>query len=289
MKKAMGFVGIAIVAVIAILVYFRWTDKTQHVAEPKSEVVTVFLENNQEIQDYDLTGDGEKDTICMWCEVTDEAWEEYGDVWKLILNGETIYTIEKDCVSPSVTLYQMTDHRVYLEIEECTPYNGDIYGFSLYEIAKGKLTKVLDLYEPIVSCITNFHYTVERENLTDSILTVKCSDQFMATGRLYWKIPYVYESGDWRMEDTVFDVCYEEWQETQQGWTTNQQLTVYTTTGMEEQAFVLERGEKVRIEKIALEHGNTYFLLVREDGKEGWIKNPEEYCDGYFKEVLFAG
>lgn len=289
MRKGKRVVSVVGVAAIVILVFLYCLDKEWEVSDSKSEIVEVLLENNQEIQEYDLTGDGKKDTIYICCEVLNDAWEEYGDVWKLILNGETIYTIEKDCVSPSVTLYQMTDHRMYLGIEECTPYNGDIYGFGLYEIEEGKIIKVLDFYEPIVSCITNFHYTVEMENLTDRTLTVKCSDQFMATGRLYWKILFIYESGEWKMKNPVFDVCYEEWQETAQGWTANQQLTAYTTTEMEDQAFILEIGEKVKIKKITLKNEHTYFLLVREDGDEGWIENPKEYSDGYFEEAKFAG
>lgn len=182
--------------------------------------------------------------------------------------------------------------RVYLAIEEQAPNNDDIYGYALFQVEKGKLQKVCDFYNPIAESITNSHYYVNISNMTSKSMTTECSDQLYATGRIVWRMNYAYKDGEWKETGNEYDVSYNpdnEWIDRSSGWTANRKLSVYTTTSLEQECFIVEKGEVVKIQKLCIQDGNTYLQLTNQSGETGWIQNPKEYCEGYFEEVHFAG
>ena len=263
-------------------------------AEAAKTVKPITLKNEKTISKYDVTGDGKKDKVKIKCTKPDKYLQGYGTEWKVIVNGKSVLRIAPmwDECQPEVQLYRVSKKRVYLSITERLPNNDDISGCALFQMKKGKLHKVCDFYDPIVKSITAFHYYVNISKMTSKSMTVECSDQLYATGRIVWHMNYVYKNGKWKKTGNVYRVFYDpdnEWIDHSSGWTANRKLNVYTTTSLKKKAFTVKKGEVVKIKKLCIKNGNTYIQLTNKRGKKGWIKNPKKYSDGYFKEVHFAG
>lgn len=261
-------------------------------AEAAKAVKPITLKNEKTISKYDVTGDGKKDKVKITCSKSSENWADFGDEWKIMVNGKCVRRISSYCCRPDVQLYRVSTKRVYLAIEEQTPYNDDINGYALFQMKKGKLQKICDFYHPIAKSITDSHYYVNISKMTSKSMTVECSDQLYATGRIVWHMNYVYKNGKWKKTGNVYRVFYDpdkEWIDHSSGWTANRKLNVYTTTSLKKKAFTVKKGEVVKIKKLCIKNGNTYIQLTNKRGKKGWIKNPKKYSDGYFKEVHFAG
>ena len=283
-RKSITVIGMVFIAIFAVYLYVK----------PEKEIKPVGLENEKTISRYDVTGDGKRDRVKITCTRPNENWEDFGDEWQIMVNGECVHRILADWGScrPNVQLYQVSKKRVYLGIEEQAPDNDDIYGYALFQVDHEKLQKVCDFYNPIAGSITNFHYYVNISKMTSKSMTTKCSDQLYATGRIVWRMNYAYQDGEWQETENVYDVSYNpenEWLDRSSGWTANRKLSVYTTTSLEQERFIVEKGEVVKILKLCIQDGNTYLQLTNQSGETGWIQNPKEYCEGYFEEVHFAG
>lgn len=261
-------------------------------AEAAKKIKPVKIPNRKTISSYDLTGDGKKDKLLIKRTKNAQYNNEYGygDEWKIYLNGKSVKTIKDDVSKPKVCLYRVSKKRVYLLIYSCQPNNGDIYDCSLYQVKKNKLVKVADFYKSFVEQTASFHYSVELKDMTAKNMTIICSDQLNSTARIGWKVNYKYTNGKWKKTSNVYTAYYETWQtEQKSGYTAKHKIRAYTSTSLRKTAFVVKRGEKVKIKKICIKNGNTYLQLTKKNGRKGWIKDPKGYTDGYFEEAYFAG
>lgn len=265
-------------------------------AEAAKTVKPVTLQNEKTISKYDVTGDGKKDKVKIKCTKPDKYLQGYGTEWKVIVNGRSVCCIRENsvyvCCRLKVQLYRVNKKRVYLLITKQLPNNGDISECALFQMKKGKLTKVCDFYDSIVKSISNYHYGVRISKLTSTSMTVECSDELYATSWIHWRMNYIYKNGKWKKTGNVYKVVYDsdhEWTDHSSGWTANRKLNVYTTTSLKKKAFTVKSGDVVKIKKLCIKNGNTYIQITNKKGETGWIKNPKNYCNGYFKEALFAG
>lgn len=275
-----------ILSVIAIVVCLLSSSFNVSKAEA-ADVRGIELKNQKDITKYDVTGDGEKDTIRIDCDKPDELNAWMGDDWKITINGEVVYRDNPEDYTEtlSVVLYQISSTRIYLDIQENVGANDDINSRAFYQYKDGSLVKVCDIYEPLLKHVYSFHFYVTDVKVTKKKIVASYMNQFSATGYLAWGITYKYQNGSWKKAGNTYKVTEEK------ALTTNRRFAVYKTAGGKTKAFTLKKGQAVQIKKICLKNKQTYVQLVLPNGKKGWLKSPAKDLPEmyYFQEVMFAG
>lgn len=290
-------------------IYIPWKNMWIHTVEAleelieiKGAVVPISLGYNEDITNYDVTGDGVADQIHITCNqlAEYEMWDLYGSDWVIEINGKKIHDFEwEDEITLEVELYQISDKRQYLLVTESYEYNDDIGGYALYQVKDGKLVQVCDFYDTYVSSMNEFHYGATVMYMTKDEMMVRAHNQFNATASLSYDMFYTYKKDAWQIEGDEFGIYYDlDYQNDKaDGMTANQSFGVYTKTDCKKEAFKVEKGDVLKIHSIRFENGATYFKVTNEDGVEGWFPDPEEpyteingeYLNGYFEEAMFAG
>lgn len=252
-----------------------------------ASVKGIELKNQKDIKKYDVTGDGVKDTIRIDCDKSDEMYDWMGDDWTVKINNEVVYRDNPEVYTEtlSVVLYQVSESRIYLDIQENVGSNDDITSRAFYQYQDGTLVKVCDIYEPLSKHIYSFHFYVTGVKVTAKKITATYMNQFSASGYLAWEVTYKYQNGNWKKAGNTYKVTEDK------EMTTSRKFAVYKTAGGKTKAFTLKKGQKVQIKKICLKNKKTYLQLVLPNGKKGWLKSPnKDIPEGYYFEgVMFAG
>ncbi len=259
------------------------------------------IEINTIVEDHDLTGDGQADTLQLLCVEPweDLEWGTYGYHWQVLVNGEAAMEIETDwAISLETELYPVGQGRTYLAICQRLDANDDIADFALYLYDDGKLVEVCDFYCKDLHEKHIFHYDAQLLSVSAGKIVLRCSNQFNATAHLVWDMELVYQDGKWAPDGNVYPIVYDDDMEMKaDGMTANQELTVYTDTDCAEAAYTVAKGGILMLDRLCIQDGEVYFHVTNADGAEGWLKDPEEVFAtidgedllGYFEEALFAG
>lgn len=279
-------------------------DELKQAIKKEGAVLPIFFAVEEVISQYDVTGDGKKDSVRITCgnkEIMDPSgeWDGYGSNWTIEVNGQALSdSAWDDFINLEVHLYHVSDTRQYLEVKECWPANGDIGGYALYQVKENQLVKVADFYESIQLGKHEYHYSSNISYMTKDELILQCHNQFNATAYMQWNMCYKCIDNQWQVEGEEYELIYEDYAiDKKDGMTANQKFDVYRDVASKEVAYKVKKGDVLFLHSVCMKDGNVYFRVTNIEGQEAWLVDPEEsfvekggtFLQGYFEEAMFAG
>ncbi len=251
-----------------------------------AEVKSVPIKLQTDVKSYDVTGDGKKDVIRVHSEkpVNPDGYTE--GPWVITINGKTAFRSNPKNYTEylTVNLYRIDSRKSYLCITDELGANNDINECAFYQYRDGKLKKVCDILTPMDRHKSILHIYIEKIKLKKDKIQVKYSNQFCATGGMYWTAVFRYSDGKWKLEGNTYATR-------KKNLTANRKITLRKKPGGTEQALVLKKGQKVQATAICLKNKKAYIKFVLPDGRKGWMKSGSRYDrqEYYFKDVIYAG
>lgn len=237
----------------------------------------IQLDNGMQNSQYDITSDGNKDTVKVGSEGNNSIYINDIQVFKAETNA--------DCLS--VALYPINHKKIYFVIYENYKEISDICGCAMYQYKSGSLQKVCDFYNPIVKNINAMHYNVVVKAVSNDKVTVICNNIFSGTGLLSWRMDYYCKNNSWKPKKNSYKIT--------QTITNGKKLTaamdinLYKKPNNKTVFFKIKSGDKIVARKLYIKSKNIYVQVATSTGSFGWFKIPEEAAICYFEETIFPG
>lgn len=244
----------------------------------------VSLGQNVEYFQYDVTGDGKADKV----EIQQKKHKDNNRsiTLKVLINDQVAFQ-KKELYEPywHVELIKLVNGKVFFSI--AARDNDYIITFKLYAYNDGKLYCVHDFYENYNNYAYN--YTVNINNVFSNIIETEVNAQFYVTGSVQYDMYLEYKDGSFKNASSEFPIKYKEMSKKNK-WTVNRTIKTYKEAGSKEIAYILKKGNVVKIDKVIYQNDEVYFQVVNSKGKIGYMEGVKEYQDiSFFKEVMFAG
>lgn len=251
-----------------------------------ASVKGIPLKLRTDITQYDVTGDGKKDSVCIESEKPVKKNESSDSPWIITINGTVAFRSNPKHYAEylTVVLYPISADKIYLNIKEEVGSNDDINSCAFYQYQSGKFKKVCDVFSPMTQHKSLFHFYVTSMKVSENKIKVSYLNQFSVTGYLGWSAVFRQENGIWKLDENIYPTSTK-------SLTANRRLTLYKKPGGTGKALTLTKGQKVKVDKLCLKNKKAYIHIVLPNGKSGWmVSSGKNAIDGYyFKEVVFAG
>lgn len=251
----------------------------------------VSLSLNTTYTDYDVTGDGERDTIRISSISSDSIWDVGLEIQ---INGKKVFS-DKQCYYAGIEAYLCTlkNGKVYLYLYN--PYeDDDAYYCGLYQYNKGKFKCVLDMNKFYGSDKLGYHTHGTVKTVSGNRITISMYQQNYQLGGMEVCLDYKYSKGK-LVQAANSTREFDCWAASRNNGklTTRSNIKVYANTNCETKAFTLRAGEQIKIKSIYCKSGKMLLKVQRlSDGKTGYIKCIKHHPkDGRapFAEVEYAG
>lgn len=155
------------------------------------------------LQEFDITGDGEKDSVEVVCYGESDTDEGYAKGWDIIINGVLAYDLySAKYIQPEISFYILNEKCVYIAIKEYAPGNSDLNGFQLYQYKNENIKPVCDFYEEISGTTYEEDFYADIVSAQAGTITLYCRSQFETIGYPEWYMTYIYD-GEWRLDSDV--------------------------------------------------------------------------------------
>ena len=238
--------------------------------------------------EYDVTGDGVKDTV----EIKKMNESSYGSGYcgfKVIINGKTALTDNTSWYYGLETIFIQTKGHGYFLIS-LGHDNGDGPKI-IYEYVNGQLKKRVDLGK--VAGKIFYHYSVTVSSIKDSSIKLKVIGQTNMLAYTETTFDYnVGAKGKLSLAKKIVKVSYSDQRynsktdqfETSKYLIAVKKIPVYRSATGTKKAFHIKKGTKLTIKKVSMK-GKCRYYCITKSGKKGWIKN--KY--GCFQGLMYAG
>ncbi len=251
----------------------------------------VSLSLNTTYTDYDVNGDGERDTIRISSISSDSIWDVGLEIQ---INGKKVFS-DKQCYYAGIEAYLCTlkNGKVYLYFyNPCDDGDSDYCG--LYQYNKGKFKCVLDMNKFYGSDKLGYHTHGSVKTVSGNEITVSVYQQNYELGGIEVCFDYKYSKGK-LVQAANSTRKFDCWAATRNNGklTTRSNIKVYANTNCKTKAFLLKPGEQIKIKSIYCKSGKMLLKVQRlSDGKNGYIKCIKHYPKDRhapFAEVEYAG
>ncbi|MBQ9984075.1 MAG: hypothetical protein IJP29_05750 [Lachnospiraceae bacterium] len=282
MKKVIGkhFLWTLLFSLVAV---FMMGGKAQAATPTIYTFEDMYQTSVQSYSEMDVTSDKVADTV----KIQFTAGEEYSRTLKIYINDKQVFT-QKRVPDPTwnVQLIRLKNGKVFFDISS-TIVSDDACIHRLYAYKSGKLKKVYDFQKYYAKYAT--YYTVRVTGVSGNKLKTKVSSMFYLTGAISYDMNLAYKGGKFKRTANQYKVKYTY---TTNSWTAGRTIKVYKKAGSKKLAFTLEKGDKVKINKVIYKNNKPYIQVKQREGagKTGYIPCVKKYADPqYFEEAMFAG
>lgn len=247
----------------------------------------VWIPCDKIVKKYDVTGDGQKDSIKIYCEKPDKYNEGLGSDWRIKVNNKIVYREKYEGTDfLTVQFFKVSSNKIYFDVVERGDANDHNSGHLLYLVVDGKWKKVCDFHEKVRKNVTGWGYAGEIESITENKMKVGFYCQYFGVGGVRWKVQYTLENGVWKPTQNQYKITLSAHQNSD--WTVSRKISMLKNPGGTKVAFTVKKGDKLRIGNICFKNNRTYVQFTFGE-KTGWFKTPKEDWNDYFKGVQYAG
>lgn len=240
---------------------------------------------------YDVTGDGDTDSVMV--KVTEKKRKIDGNISILKIYVNDVLAFQRsanDLHYWIVNFVSLKNGKVFIEISNLV-LSDDVEFHALHRYEGGKL-KVFydfsDLYGDNDDGVGNCYTGIKK--VRGNALYVSLSGQFSVTGAIGYDMKLIYRAGTFQRVSNRFPISYGN--DKKNKWTARRKITVYQQAGGKKVAYVLKKGDKIKINAIVFRGNSIYFEVRNKNGKgkrayiPGSMKGKYPY---YFEEAHFSG
>lgn len=264
---------------------------TLHTKQIKAANIGIYtIEQNKEYKNYDITGDGKKDTILIQGTCTSGNEDEPYNVLKVIINGKTALTRKNVYFYHANTQLILAENHIYFFIS--LPLDNDDGPEDIYEFADGKLKKRADVNH-LISKAT-FHNSSTVTKVTKNKITIKAISQSDALASTQFSITYkIDKQGKLTLSPKTYKVKYSNKRydsNTDKVYTAKylvarKNIQIYKKANTNKKAFLLKKGQRIKVYKIYLGGKKAMYYCKTKSGKTGWFVSKFNL----FKDLMYAG
>jgi len=155
------------------------------------------------LNEFDITGDGELDSLEVICYAESDKDMGYAKGWDIIINDALAYDLySMEYIQPEISFYILNEKIVYIAIKEYAPGNSDLKGFQLYQYKNENIKPVCDFYEELSGTTYEEDFYADIVSAQAGTITLYCRSQFETIGYPEWYMTYIYD-GEWRLDSDV--------------------------------------------------------------------------------------
>lgn len=178
-------------------------EKTEEEVFPDGEAKAYVTRGTYFLQNFDITGDGEKDAVEVVCYGESDSDEGYAKGWDILINDTLAYDLySAEYMQPEISFYMLDEKCMYLAIKEYAPGNSDLKGFGLYQYKNEKIKPVCDFYEALEGTTYEEDFYADITLAKAETVTLHCRSQFGTIGYPEWYMTYTYD-GEWTRDGEV--------------------------------------------------------------------------------------
>lgn len=249
-----------------------------------NEVVAekVLLEPDEVYSQYDVTGDGEADNIKV--EIVDKQDQSFNGMIKIFLNDEIIFEQTREGRPYwNVELIKLANGKVFFDIDSTVMDDDHVH--QLYVFENDTLKSVYDFQEYYDEYTSN--YSVEIVKVSGNTIVTEVRAQFYVTGIIQYDMNLNYKDEKFEKTSNEFILKYETMSR-ENKWTANKTIKVYAQIGSKNIAYILKKGNIVKLNKVIYKNEEVYFQIEDDMGNTGYIIATKIYTDmNYFQEAEY--
>lgn len=246
------------------------------------------LKENQTYTKYDITGDGQPDTIQI-----ETHYNYYGQGTRFYINiNDLYYVCETYYYGVTARLVKLANGTPYLYL--CAGAdNGDAEACGLWQYKGGSLKRVVDCNKGFGTKI-GYHPGGDIAKVSGNSITFTFTQMSYYAGSISADFTYKYKNGSLKKASNVGKLQVG-FKKTKNTYKALKKIKVYKNTKCKSVKFTVKKSQKVKFLK-AYVKGNTVRFQVRAGGKTGWIKVPTSSTSSLmyqgmppFKGIILAG
>lgn len=247
------------------------------------------VDEDAEYTDFDLDGDGEKDSFYIETSYGSEDECDYTGTLKVYVNDKKVFSQKRD-YHPyyGVQLITLENGKTFIDIESSVSSDDDII-HKLYRCKSDKLSAVYDFQKDCENYSDSYWTTIKK--VSGNSLQLSCGAQFHATGIMGWNMKVNYTNGAFKRAGSSYDINYKS-SERKNKWTAQRTMRAYKKAGGKKLAYKIKKGEKVKIYNVVIKNNKVYFKVKNRSGKGKTAyltATKKSVWPSYFKEAFFAG
>lgn len=239
------------------------------------------VDEDAEYTDFDLDGDGEKDSFYIETSYGSEDECDYTGTLKVYVNDKKVFSQKRD-YHPyyGVQLITLKNGKTFIDIESSVSSDDDFI-HKLYRCKSDKLSAVYDFQKDCENYSVSCWTTIKK--VSGNSLQLSCSAQFYATGSIGWNMKVNYTNGAFKRAGSSYDIQKNKW-------TAQRTMRAYKKAGGKKLAYKIKKGEKVKIYNVVIKNNKVYFKVKNRNGKgkTAYLTATKKFPP-YFKEAVFFG
>ena len=253
-----------------------------------AEVGQYELSDTSVNTDYDVTGDGVKDTVKL------EKLNHNGSYYcafDVIINGDVVLNVKSvDYLRLEPVFIQTKNHK-YILIS--TYHSNDYLTFSrIYEYVDGKLKQRMNLDN--VAGKIFYQYSPNVYAVKDSSIQIRFAGQSNMLAKTSTVFKYkVGSTGTLSLANTGSSVWYSDKrmnENTGKSYSSKylvaaKKLQAYRSSTGTKKAFTIKEGTKLKITKVSISGKTPRYYCITSSGKKGWLISKQNV----FKDLMYAG
>lgn len=258
-----------------------------------AEAKKVSLKAEVTYHDYDITGDGEKDSLLVTEGKTSD--DDAHEVLEVYINNQRALRLKTYFYYTDIDLVVLQNGKPFLYLKPTS--DNDVGLCVIYQYQDGKLVKVVDLNK--LTWKIGDHNGGYIKEVKNNKIIVRAYVQSYAVAGISFDCTYKYEDDTLKLTGTTYKICdycpYDaaKGKERKSAYiTANRGFNVYKSISSGKVSSRIKKGDKVKLSKIYLNGKKTRFKIKTKSGKSGWFISPKNYMDEdkkYFVEMQYAG
>lgn len=266
---------------ISIAASVNGLKSNESVVESVGEIV--LLEPDVEYSQYDVTGDGETDTLKVDILYKDD--EMLDGTMQILLNNKKVFEQKRESRPHwELKLIKLANGKVILDIDSAIMGDDDRI-HQLYICENNQLKSIYDFQKYYKEYTSN--YSVDIVKVYGNTIKTEVYTQFHVTGIMQYDMNLNYKDESFERTSDEFTPKYKAMSR-ENKWTAERKIHVYNNVGVKNVAYTLQKGSVVKLNKIIYKNDKVYFQLENNMGKVGYIAATKIYTDkNYFEEAEY--
>lgn len=261
-----------------------------------NEAGKVALKANKKYTGYDVNGDGKKDIIEIKDYISGDELSVI-NCTKVFVNGKCALTAkngEWGYYDETIQLITLKNGKVYLFVY-LSGEDGD-GPIDIYEYKSGKFKKCINILNELK--YVGYHTDAKVRKVDGNKLIITAGSMSYAVASVDMEWIYEYKNGKLQLASKnhkvlkyyAFDEDYNIKKGNTPYLTATKDLKLYPTYKAKNAAFLLKKGEQVKILSFYISGKTVRCKVKTKNGKIGWFVAPADTLEGvYFKEIVYAG
>lgn len=248
------------------------------------------LKQNKIYKNYDVTGDNKKDTIKITVKKKKDRTYDHRETLRIEINHSTALKLtDYNSYNWNTNIIFLQNNMVLFDISNLVD-SDDVGIHELFQWKNGALKSIYDLQGNTCLGYSYNHY-VYADRVTGNTLHCRVMTQFLTTGGfLHFELTIKYQNGKFTIPPVSHKIKYKKAKYNK--WTANKKMTIYQNAGSKTVAYLLKKGDKIKINRVIYRGKKIYFQIKNKNGKGqvGYLPADKHISEPYsFQETVYSG